>query len=101
MEQNDNRSQEVGQGQETTATEPPERDLLRAVLEALDLPMPLNAGAEVEYCRQTAWMAGAVRAAIEAALEDPTYNAPIMARHLRKRRADLPISFEVDGGESR
>ncbi|GAB3224328.1 hypothetical protein GCM10027447_12830 [Glycomyces halotolerans] len=58
------------------------RDLMRAVLDAVDVPLPATGGDETAYYCLMASRAGVVRAALQTALED-AYNVPVMTRHLR------------------
>jgi hypothetical protein len=133
MNQNDNRSQEVGQGwredgrvdidavrtgahdvNDTPAVFESlcdeveqlraevencsaDRDLMRAVLESIDLPYPATSGDEGPYLRMLERRAMLVTNALRMAFEDD-YNVPVMAQSVRKRSADMSVTYKTSGG---
>jgi hypothetical protein len=81
----------------TEAAESPERVLLRAVLEALDVPYPdawADNGKRLELLRERALRASAF---IETALDEPELTKSA-AKCLRRKTAELTATYKTEGG---
>lgn len=81
-----------------TAIPEPTRDLLAALLEALDIPLPATMGDDAAYQRLLADRAGQVAVSLRGLLKDdqagdadPAWEAV----YLRKNIAKLPITYRA------
>lgn len=74
---------------------PEVRDLLAAVLEAIDLPHPATAGGSEVHDRLLAARAVHARIALRNLLDGPSLGPAWTAQYLRKRSAQHPVAGYV------
>lgn len=87
-------------GPEPLSTEATERDLLRAVVEALDLPIPDTSGDDRDRHELLLVRALSVVSALNTALAGDSLDAKTMTAWLREQTAKTPETYKVWGGES-
>lgn len=74
-----------------------DRELMRAVLDAIDLPDAATVGDEDEYYPLLERRAMSASAALRNVL-DRAYNVPLMTRMLRAQVEDTPVTYKTTGG---
>lgn len=81
----------------TTVVEPGTLDLLAAIRDALDVPLPgIEEGAERAFYRLMEIRRSAVHSTLAALLADPSPQVQDHdTRYLRRRTSDTPVTYEV------
>lgn len=87
-------------GGQPLETETTERDLMRAVVEALDLPIPDTSGDDRDRNELLLVRSVNVMSALNTALAGDNATTKTMVAWLRKQTAKTPVTYKVWGGES-